>query len=183
MVIQILINLCVNDRKKTWFSIFLFKNSISTIDLVHFLGSGSKGVDDQCFQTHGEFSPSPPSPTSSSLYPPPPPLESKFLWANPSLEGQIPARPKSQLWGPKRNQEAQIQTSRMKFWPQGCELGPKVRILALGLRYWPWGRDLALKTAIWSSRLGFWSQEWDYSLEARIWVRGGLRPFVWKPRS
>ena len=50
---------------------------------LNFLGSGPEGVDDLCFQTHGEFSP-PPSPS-----PPPPP--------QPNLEAQILAwRPRSQ---------------------------------------------------------------------------------------
>ena len=38
-----------------------------------FLGSGPEGVDDLCFHTYGEFSPSSPSPPSS--YPPPPSLQ------------------------------------------------------------------------------------------------------------
>ena len=58
-------------------------------------GSGPKGVNDLCFHTYGEISPSPSPP---SAYSP----------SNPSLEAQIPvSRPKSQLLGPNPSLEAQ----------------------------------------------------------------------------
>ena len=57
-----------------------------------FLGSGPKGVNDQCFHTHGDF-------LLLLLHPPPQILVSRpKFWSrapNPSLEAQIPAsRPK-----------------------------------------------------------------------------------------
>ena len=57
-----------------------------------FLGSGPEGVDDLCFHTYGEFSPSPPPPPSPS-YPPLPQSPGPYF----SLDAHIPAsRPKPQ---------------------------------------------------------------------------------------
>ena len=57
-----------------------------------FLGSGPKGVDDLCFHTFGEFSPSP----SPSIHLYPPSFEAQILVPNPSLVAQILSeRPKS----------------------------------------------------------------------------------------
>ena len=57
-------------------------------------GSGREGVDDLCFHTHGEFSP---SPSSSSPPSPSPPLKSQSQGPNPSLKALIPvSRAKSQ---------------------------------------------------------------------------------------
>ena len=72
------------------------------------LGSGPEGVDDLCFHTYGEFSPSSPS------SPPPPslPLKSQSRGLNSSLEAQIPVlRPKFQPQGPDFSLEAQILAS------------------------------------------------------------------------
>ena len=87
------------------------------ISLSPLLGSGPKGVDDLCFHTFGEFSPSPsppPPPSSTS-----PPLWLRFLpqGPNPSLEAQIPAlAPKSQSGGFKDR----ILASRSTFCPKDC---------------------------------------------------------------
>ena len=43
--------------------------------MIFFSGSGPEGVDDLCFHTYGEFSPSPPPPP-----PPPPPRIGPLGW-------------------------------------------------------------------------------------------------------
>ena len=50
---------------------------------------------------------------------------------------------------------AGIWTSRLRFWPQGWDLGLQARIWALRLGFGHQGWDLGLETGIWASRLGF----------------------------
>ena len=49
----------------------------------------------------------------------------------------------------------QIPASRLRFGPQGWNLGLQARIWALRLGFGPRVWDLGLKTGIWASRLGF----------------------------
>ena len=56
---------------------------------------------------------------------------------------------------------AGIWTSRLRFGPQGWDLGLQARILAFRLGFGPRGWDLGLKTGIWASRLEFGPRDWD----------------------
>ena len=56
---------------------------------------------------------------------------------------------------------AGIWTSRLRFGPQGWDLGLQARILAFRLGFGPRGWDLGLKTGIWASRLEFGLRDWD----------------------
>ena len=79
---------------------------------VPFLGSGPEGVDDLCFHTYGEFSPSPPSSPSPPQFPVSRP-KFQSQGSNPGLETQIPAsRPKSQPRGPNPNHETRSQEEK-----------------------------------------------------------------------
>ena len=73
-------------------------------------GSGPEGVDDLCFHTYGEFSPS---------SPPPPPGIGPLGW-NLDLETEI--------WA-----------SRLRYGPQGWDLGLKAGIWFSRLGFWPLG--------------------------------------------
>ena len=87
-------------------------------------GSGPKGVDDLCFHTYGEFSPSPSPPP----HPPSPQPPGPYL----SLEAHIPAsRPKSQPRGPNSS----LKGFGAKDWDLDLEAG----VWASRLRYWPGG--------------------------------------------
>ena len=65
-------------RLSVFLSLYLPFSLVIPLMRLSLLGSGPEGVDDLCFQTYGEFSPPPSSPSG-----PPSP--------NPSLEAQIPA--------------------------------------------------------------------------------------------
>ena len=117
-----------------------------------FLGSGPEGVDDLCFHTYGEFSPS----SSSPSYPPPPASRpiSQPGGPYPSLQAQIPVlRPKSHPKGP-------IPTPRPSFHSPG--------IWASRLGFGPGGWDMGLKAGIRASRLGEGGAEEEEKKEKKI---------------
>ena len=113
------------------FNVFSLFRSFFLSSFLPFLGSGPEGVDDLCFHTYGEFSPSSP-PSSPSLYPlqipvsrpkfqsrgPNPCLNPSLKsWPgdpDPSLEAKIlVSRSKSRLRGPGPSLRAHISASTL----------------------------------------------------------------------